>query len=170
MNTRRFAATLVALVALTLTAAVARAQDRPSPIGLPCATPDARACGAALAAAGYPAASLQSDGGFTGTVDRSDARFDFVLGAFLTAAGSDVALSMYKIGNGSAREAGFGAWWQDSPVAFAVTKSAVSAAFAYELQRLHQTRPKAAFVVGIAATAIEASLVARTAQLQTIPR
>src|SRR4051812_32101132 len=38
-----------------------------------------------------------------------DGRFQIVLGGFITAAGTDVALSMYKIGTGAAREAGFGA-------------------------------------------------------------
>ena len=91
------------------------------------------------------------------------AAFNFVLGSFVTAAGTDVAVSMYQIGRGTAREAAFGAMWQDSPVAFAATKSALTALFGYQLQRLHRTRPKAAFILGIAATSAEAALVARSA-------
>ena len=92
-----------------------------------------------------------------------DLAFHFVLGTFVTAAGADVAVSMYQIGRGTAREAAFGAMWQDSPVAFAATKSALTALFAYQLQRLHRTRPKAAFILGIAATGAESALVARSA-------
>jgi hypothetical protein len=83
------------------------------------------------------------------TLASDDGAFHIVLGSFVTAAGTDVAVSMYQIGCGTAREAGFGSWWQDSPVAFAATKSALTALFAYQLQRLHRTRPKAAFVLGI---------------------
>jgi hypothetical protein len=100
------------------------------------------------------------------TTASDDGKFHVVLGAFVTAAGTDVAVSMYQIGRGTAREAGFGSWWQDSPVAFAVTKSALTALFAYQLQRLHRTRPKAAFILGIAATSVEATLVARSARIK----
>jgi len=94
-----------------------------------------------------------------------DLAFHFVLGTFVTAAGADVAVSMYQIGRGTAREAAFGAWWQDSPVALAVTKSALTALFASQLQRLHRTRPRAAFILGIASASVEAALVARSARI-----
>jgi hypothetical protein len=96
---------------------------------------------------------------------RGDVRFQIVVGAYLTAAGTDIALSMYHIGKGDLREAGFGGAWQNNPVAFAATKSALAALFAFQLQRLHRSHPKAAFVLGVVDTAIEASLVARTAHL-----
>jgi hypothetical protein len=99
------------------------------------------------------------------TLASDDGAFHIVLGSFVTAAGTDVAVSMYQIGCGTAREAGFGSWWQDSPVAFAATKSALTALFAYQLQRLHRTRPKAAFVESWA-TRVEAALVARTARIK----
>jgi len=101
----------------------------------------------------------------TTTLAGSDGAFHIVLGAFVTAAGTDVAVSMYQIGRGTAREAAFGAWWQDSPVAFAVTKSALTAVFASQLQRLHRTRPRAAFILGIASASVEAALVARSARI-----
>lgn len=101
----------------------------------------------------------------TMTPARDEGAFHIVLGAFVTAAGTDVAVSMYQIGRGAAREAGFGSWWQDSPVAFAMTKSAATALFAYQLHRLHRTRPKAAFILGIATTSVEAALVARAARI-----
>jgi len=41
--------------------------------------------------------------------------------------------------------------------------SALTALFGYQLQRLHRTRPKAAFILGIAATGAESALVARSA-------
>ncbi len=130
---------------------------------LPCADPGDgpihRAITKAAAQAGTSAsASIEN---------HRDERFQIVLGAFITAAGTDLALSMYKIGNGSAREAGFGTWWQDSPVAFAVSKSAISALFAYQLERLHRTHPRAAFALGIVDTAIEAALVARSAGISS---
>ena len=99
------------------------------------------------------------------TASRGDGTFQVVMGAFLTAAGTDIATTMYHVGRGTAREAGFGGWWQDSPVAFAVTKSAVTALFAYQLQRLHKTRPKTAIILGVVSTGLEASLVARTARI-----
>lgn len=106
----------------------------------------------------------------TPTTEKDDGRFHLVLGAFVTAAGTDVASSMYQIGRGAAREAAFGAPWQDSPVAFAATKSALTALFVYQLQKLHRTRPKAAFILGIAGTSVEAALIARTARLQRATR
>lgn len=88
-----------------------------------------------------------------------------VVGAFITMAGADLAVSTYQIGRGTARERAFGAAWQDSPIAFAVSKSAMSAAFAYGLQKMHKTRPKTAIVLGVAATAVESWLVARSVAL-----
>ena len=96
---------------------------------------------------------------------REDGKFQFVLGAFLTAAGTDIATTMYYVGQGTAREAGFGGWWQDRPVTFAVTKCSVTALLAYQLQKLHKTRPKTAMILGIVGTGFEASLVARTARI-----
>ena len=113
------------------------------------------------------AAAMQMQTTAPSVAERGDGRFQLVLGAFITAAGTDIALTMYAIGKGSVRESGFGAWWQDSPLVFAATKSAISAIFAYQLQKLHKTRPKAALVLGLVDTAIEASLVARTARLSS---
>jgi hypothetical protein len=92
-----------------------------------------------------------------------------VTAAFLITASTDLAVSMYQIGRGEAREVGFGAPWQDSPVAFAVTKSAVAVGFAYGLQHLHKSRPKTALVLGIAATALESWLTVRGAQISQGP-
>jgi len=97
--------------------------------------------------------------------DRRDRAFNIVLGGFFTAASSDLAVSMYRIQEGSARERGFGSWWQDSPVAFAASKSAMAVAFAYGLKRVHKTRPKTAWVMGIAATSFESWLVVRSARI-----
>ena len=95
--------------------------------------------------------------------DGHDRAFNIVLGGFVTAASSDLAVSMYRIQEGSARERGFGSWWQDSPVAFAASKTAMAVAFAYGLKRVHKTRPKTAWVMGIAATSFESWLVVRSA-------
>jgi len=94
-----------------------------------------------------------------------DTKFRVMLGGYVVAATTDTAVSMYHIGNGTVRERGFGAPWQDSPVAFALTKTAFTVFFAYQLERLHRTHPKAAFTLGIVATSVEATLVARTAYL-----
>jgi hypothetical protein len=94
-----------------------------------------------------------------------DGLFRAMSAAFVIAAGADVSVSMYQIGRGAAREKGFGAQWQDSPVAFALTKSAMTAAFGYGLQRIYKDRPKAAFVLGLAATAFEGWLVMRSARV-----
>jgi hypothetical protein len=99
-----------------------------------------------------------------------DGQFNVVIGAFITAAGADLAVSMYQIGRGAAREGAFGAPWQDSPVAFAVSKSAMTAAFVYGIQRVRKTRPKTAMVMGIAATAAETWLAARSANMPAPPR
>lgn len=99
------------------------------------------------------------------TAGREDGKLQLVIGAFLTAAGTDIATTMYYVGKGTAREAGFGGWWQDRPVAFAVTKSALTALFAHQLQQLHKTRPKTAIILGIVGTGLEASLVVRTARI-----
>jgi hypothetical protein len=88
-----------------------------------------------------------------------------VIMGFITAASTDLAVSTYQIGRGAGRERGFGAPWQDSPVAFGITKSAMSAAFVYGIQHVHKTRPKTAIVLGVAATAVEGWLVARGAAL-----
>jgi hypothetical protein len=95
-----------------------------------------------------------------------DRGFAIVQASFIGAASMDLAVSMYQIASGNAREGGFGAWWQDSPVAFAASKSAVAVAFAYGLERLHRTRPKLAFVLGVVATSVEGSLVVRSARME----
>ncbi len=94
---------------------------------------------------------------------RNDLLFRSLSIAFAGAASADISLSMYQINRGTAREVGFGAQWQDSPVAFAVTKGLMATAFVYGLQRMHKTRPKTAFVLGLAATAVEGWLAARAA-------
>ena len=106
----------------------------------------------------------------TDASDRHDRAFNVVLGGFFTAASSDLAVSMYQIQEGSARERGFGSWWQDSPVAFAASKSAMAVAFAYGLKRVHKTRPKTAWVMGIAATSFESWLVVRGARISQASR
>jgi hypothetical protein len=117
-----------------------------------------------LQAAIADAALLQTDRAAS-TAAREDGKFQFVMGAFLTVAGTDIATTMYHLGQGTAREVGFGGWWQHRPVTFAVTKSAATALFAYQLQKLHKTRPKTAMVLGIVGAGFEASLVARTARI-----
>jgi hypothetical protein len=95
----------------------------------------------------------------------SDKRFPLVLGGFITAASADLAVSMYQIGRGTAREAAFGSRWQDSPVPFAVSKSAMAALFTLGVQRLHKDRPKTALILGISATVVESLLVVRAARI-----
>ncbi len=111
------------------------------------------------------------DGGSDGLRANShhDRLFQSLSAAFVIAAGTDVSVSMYQIGRGVARERAFGAPWQDSPVAFAVTKSAMTAAFVYGLQRIHKDRPKTAFVLGVAATALEGWLAVRSARISPQP-
>jgi hypothetical protein len=92
-----------------------------------------------------------------------DALFQSVTAALIVSASTDLSVSMYQVGRGTAREVAFGAPWQDSPVVFALTKSAVAAAMVYGLQRMHKTRPKTALVLGIATTAVEGWLTARSA-------
>jgi hypothetical protein len=99
-----------------------------------------------------------------------DVPFQLMMGALITAAGSDIAVSMYRIGQGRAREVGFGAWWQDSPVAFALSKSAMAALLAWQIQRIHRTRPKTAFVLGLVTAAVETGLVVRAARMTQPPR
>ena len=96
---------------------------------------------------------------------RQDRLFQSLNAAFVIAAGTDVSISMYQIGRGVARERAFGAPWQDSPVTFALTKSAMTAAFAFGLQRMHKERPKTAFILGLAATALESWLAVRGARM-----
>jgi len=88
--------------------------------------------------------------------------------AFIVSASTDVSVSMYQIGRGVAREGGFGAQWQDSPMAFAVTKSATAAAFAYGVTRIHKTRPKTAIAIALAATAVEGWLAVRSARMSAL--
>jgi hypothetical protein len=144
---------------------VAHAQDQPF-------TAAVRAClGVGRACADLDRmVARQADTPAAGTIDARDGAFHFVVGSFITAAGADIAVSMYQIGRGAARERGFGAAWQDSPVPFAITKSGLTAVFAYGLQRIHAKRPKTALVLGLAATAVEVSLVARAATIRPSDR
>jgi len=141
--------------------------DRQAPVGQP--TGVLRAAIATTASEMFDGKEMRAEGEAT-SAEKTDTRFQIVLGSFITAAGTDIALSMYAIGQGTAREVGFGAAWQHSPVAFAVTKSALTALYAFELQKLHKSRPKTAMVLGIIGTAIETSLVARTARLMPSQR
>lgn len=153
---------LLALLFLIVSASSLHAQVRLSDLqSIPCIDP-ARACATPLeyfdASAAVAAAAVAAE-------DRNNARFHFVMGAFITAASTDLAVSMYQIGRGAARERAFGAHWQDSPVAFAATKSAMTAIFVFGAQRLHKERPKTAIILGIAQTAVEALLVVRSARI-----
>ena len=94
--------------------------------------------------------------------------FPIVLGAFITAASADLAVSMYQIGRGAAREVAFGSTWQDAPVPFAVSKSALAALFALGVQRIHKDRPKTALILGISATVLESMLVVRAARISSV--
>jgi len=98
-----------------------------------------------------------------------DTAFHVVIGSYIAAAGADIAVSMYQIQQGNAREVGFGAWWQDSPGAFAASKGAMTALFAYGLQQLRRTNPKTAMILGIAATSAEMALVVRSARMSATP-
>lgn len=164
LTIRLLTASGLALVGL-LSAGPAQAQVRLSDFsGAACIDP-ARSCPVSYAR--FENSNLASPGGDEAVAagDHSDPRFTFVLGAFITAAGTDLAVSMYQIGQGNAREGAFGAPWQDSPVAFAASKSAMTAVFVYGLQRLHRDRPKTAFILGIAQTALEGYLVVRSARM-----
>jgi hypothetical protein len=99
---------------------------------------------------------------------KTDRHFPVLLAAFTTTASADLAISMYQIGRGAAREAAFGSKWQNSPVAFALSKSGMAAVFAVGLQRLHKDRPKAAFILGLSATVMESFLVVRAARISSI--
>jgi hypothetical protein len=157
-------ASCLALIGL-LSTVPAHAQVRLSDInGAACIDP-ARTCAVPYARFmnGDTTGQAAADG--MPAADRSDIKFNVVMGAFITAAGTDIAVSMYQIGRGAARERGFGAPWQDSPVAFAATKSAMTAVFVFGLQRLHKDRPKTALILGIAQTAVESLLVVRSARM-----
>ena len=94
-----------------------------------------------------------------------EGHFPLLLGAFITAASADLAVSMYQIGRGAAREAAFGSGWEHAPVPFALSKSGAAAAFALGIQHMHKSRPKAAFILGLSATAVESMLVVRAARM-----
>jgi len=100
---------------------------------------------------------------------KDDGHFPVVLGAFLTASSADLAVSMYQIGRGAAREAAFGSGWEHAPVAFALSKSGAAALFAIGVQKMHKDRPKAALVVGVSATIVESLLVVRAARISPSP-
>jgi hypothetical protein len=153
------------LLALLAAPAAAAAQDAP----LAAALAQCFEQGGACAALTDPAAP--SEGPETPAAGRrEDPRLQLLTGAFITAASADLAVTMYQIGRGAARERGFGAWWQDEPVPFALTKSGMAAIFVYGLQRMHRTRPKTAFVIGLVATAAEAALVVHGARMKPRPR
>jgi hypothetical protein len=99
---------------------------------------------------------------------KTDGHFPLLLAAFTTAASADLAVSMYQIGRGAAREAAFGSQWQNAPVPFALTKSGMAALFGIGLQRMHKDRPKAALILGISATAMESFLVVRAARMSPV--
>lgn len=151
----------LAVVAVIAAPATARAQALPS-ASAACAVEDIACASSAVSSGQSDNFRLEvRDGG----TRRSDRKFQIVLGSFITAAGSDITLSMYQIGKGNAREAGFGSWWQKSPAALAVSKSAMIAFFAYEVQEVHKDRPKLAFVLGVTATALETALAVRSARM-----
>lgn len=102
--------------------------------------------------------------------DAGSTPFHLLLGAYLTAAGADVSVSMYQIGRGTGREVGFGASFQDSPVALSVAKSAMSAAVAYQLTRMRRHRPKLAFTLLAITTGIEAALAVHAATISAPAR
>src|SRR5436309_14394909 len=70
----------------------------------------------------------------TSAAREDDGHFPLVLGAFLTAASADLAVSMYQIGRGTACEAAFGSGWEHAPVPFALSKSGAAAVFALGIQ------------------------------------
>jgi hypothetical protein len=114
------------------------------------------------------AASVSTPVEATSPAATTDSHFPLLLAAFTAAASADLAVSMYQIGRGAAREAAFGSQWQNAPVAFALTKSGMAAAFALGLQRMHKDRPKAAFVLGLSATVVESFLVVRAARISSV--
>jgi len=128
-----------------------------------CANPTGP-CGIDAAAASVPT-PVDATPPAAGTTDR---KFPLLLAAFTTAASADLAVSMYQIGRGAAREAAFGSKWQNAPVPFALTKSGMAAVFAVGLQRMHKDRPKAAFVLGLSATVVESFLVVRAARISSV--
>ena len=154
---RRFVSAIVALAIVSPAAASAQEQ---APAAVAACPDGAQECASVSVA---PRSGVRFVDALPDASPRDDKAFQFTMGAFVTAAGSDITLSMYQIGRGNAREAGFGRWWQDEPVALAISKSAAIALFAYELQAVHKRRPKLALVLGIAATALESALAVRSA-------
>jgi hypothetical protein len=159
---RNPAAWIVFGIALFGAAAVARAQVEPAE-----SIDTARSIDTAIRTLDLGDLTREGEGRLVSerTDSRHEGLFMALNSAFIISASTDVSISMYQIGRGVARETGFGAQWQDSPMAFAVTKSAMAAAFAYGLNRIHKTRPKTAFVIGIAATALEGWLAVRSARM-----
>jgi hypothetical protein len=119
------------------------------------------AVASALAASGSASAPLEKPVPASGP----DWPMHIVVGGFAAAATADVALSMMQIQRGVARERGFGAWMQDSPVPFAVTKGLVAASFIYGVRQLRKTKPKTALAFGIIATAVETGLAVHSARI-----
>jgi hypothetical protein len=127
-----------------------------------CANPTAPCVDAASASVSTPVDASSPAAG------KTDKHFPVLLAAFTTAASADLAISMYQIGRGAAREAAFGSKWQNAPVPFALTKSGMAALFAVGLQRMHKDRPKAAVILGLSATVVESFLVVRSARISSV--
>jgi hypothetical protein len=118
--------------------------------------------------AGLESDSPDRDGQATAVgPSRRSGKFDALIASYVATSTADVALSMYHIRRGTGRERGFGAWWQDRPVPFAISKGAMIAASVLIFQNIHETRPKTALILGLVATAVESSLVARNAWLMS---
>src|SRR5206468_11240031 len=111
-------------------------------------------------------ASSPAAGQAPAAAHKDDGHFPLVLGAFLTAASADLAVSMYQIGRGAAREAAFGSGWDHAPLPLALSKSGAAAAFALGIQHMHTERPKAASVIGSSATIGESMLAARAPRMR----
>ena len=151
---------LVLLCALFASAAPASAQTEAADASAPCSI--------ATASCTFTPNGDEGQRETSSATGVQDGLYHVVTGAFVVAASTDLSVSMYQIGRGVAREKGFGAQWQDSPVAFAVTKSAMTAVVAYGLQRMHKTRPRTALFLGVAATAFETWLAARGARIAPV--
>jgi len=155
MRSRSGTSALALLFSLTTVPVCAQTSIASAAAGWYDAHPGSAQTASSPAAAQAPAAAHKDDG-----------HFPLVLGAFLTAASADLAVSMYQIGRGTAREAAFGSGWDHAPLPFALSKSGAAAVFALGIQHMHKERPKAAFVIGLSATIVESMLVARAARMR----
>jgi hypothetical protein len=99
--------------------------------------------------------------------ERQDRALDWSIGALTIAATADATTSMALLSQPGFREGNpLLKPFQDSPVAFGIAKGAYTAGLIYAIRGLHKTHPRAAVIVAIVATAIEAGLVASNARLQ----